>query len=135
MTRSTTELLQPYHPFATPCCHPYQGRALPPGWRVCVGGGGIDAKREGCKPLFVAHWTGPPGCAMGQPMRSTKDSDPPAPSPRSAREIAREARLKLALKANMGRRKAQARARTDEAAGPGHDNDKAGLPDKPQGNG
>ncbi|MEO5614838.1 MAG: hypothetical protein ABIR04_07955 [Cypionkella sp.] len=32
--------------------------------------------------------------------------------PKSQRELAREARLKLALKANMGRRKAQARARS-----------------------
>ena len=66
-------------------------------------------------------------------MRNTEGSDPTAKPSRSAREIAREARLKAALKANMGRRKAQARARTDGADGC-DDNDNAGLHGKPQEN-
>jgi hypothetical protein len=40
----------------------------------------------------------------------------PSPKPKNSAASARENRLKAALKANMGRRKAQARARgTDEA--------------------
>ena len=110
MTRSTTELLQQRD------------------------GGGIDAKRQACKPLFVTLWTVGAGCAMGKPMRDTDDSDPAAKPRKSASEAAREARLKLALKANMGRRKAQTSARAQaRSEGPG-DNDKSGLDDKPQEN-
>lgn len=39
------------------------------------------------------------------------------PSGKAAKALQREARLKAALKANMGRRKAQARARTAENEG------------------
>ena len=45
--------------------------------------------------------------------------------PKSSREAERDARLKAALKANMGRRKAQARARavdSAESVEPGTDN-------------
>jgi|GEM_PF-1315988 len=75
-------------------------------------------------------WTGGAGCAIETSMGDTDDSDLTAKPRKSAREIAREARLKLALKANMGRRKAQARARSD---GPS-ENDNSGLDDKPQEN-
>ncbi|MBL9057429.1 MAG: hypothetical protein JNJ84_14270, partial [Rhodobacteraceae bacterium] len=44
----------------------------------------------------------------------TGPSQAKTPKPASAAET-REARLKAALKANMGRRKAQARARNDSA--------------------
>ncbi len=39
------------------------------------------------------------------------------PSGKAAEALQREQRLKAALKANMGRRKAQARARTSESEG------------------
>ena len=39
------------------------------------------------------------------------------PSGKAAKALEREARLKAALKANMGRRKAQARARSEEKEG------------------
>lgn len=48
-----------------------------------------------------------------------------APKPKSNREAERDARLKAALKANMGRRKAQARARAVDSvdgAEPGTNN-------------
>ncbi|MFZ1468811.1 MAG: hypothetical protein WAT09_07490 [Paracoccaceae bacterium] len=63
-------------------------------------------------------------------MRDTEDSNPPAPPRKSASETAREARLKVALKANMGRRKAQAQARS--CGTDADDNDNAALPGKPQ---
>ncbi|MDZ4065285.1 MAG: hypothetical protein U1E06_00275 [Tabrizicola sp.] len=54
-----------------------------------------------------------------------KPTEPPttgaagsARKPRSAADV-REERLKAALKANMARRKAQAKARTADDAGPG----------------
>ena len=53
--------------------------------------------------------------------RMTKDaSSPPTAKPAKSQRDVREARRKEALKANMGRRKAQARARSetsDEAEG------------------
>lgn len=52
----------------------------------------------------------------------TGPSQAKTPKPASAAET-REARLKAALKANMGRRKAQARARSEGADGD-NDNDK-----------
>lgn len=43
--------------------------------------------------------------------------DKPAPKPQKPPKPGREDRLKAALKANMGRRKAQARARSGDGAG------------------
>jgi len=49
-----------------------------------------------------------------------KPDNQKAPMPKKAPNT-REARLKAALKANLGRRKAQARARTSGAQGEGKD--------------
>jgi len=51
---------------------------------------------------------------------------PDAPHPNS-RAAQREARLKVALKANMARRKAQARGRADIGGVPADDNDNTNL--------
>jgi|GEM_PF-2541118 len=54
------------------------------------------------------------GCAMTATMTDKTDKSPGEKAP-DRRAAQREARLKLALKANMARRKAQAKARgTDE---------------------
>lgn len=58
-----------------------------------------------------SNWTPRSGCA-----RQTAMTRKPASSQVGKQETAREARLKAALKANMGRRKAQAKARAGEAA-------------------
>jgi hypothetical protein len=50
-------------------------------------------------------------------MRDKPDENP-QPKAKSAPVSAREARLKAALKANMGRRKAQARARAADSPSP-----------------
>ncbi|WP_374435278.1 hypothetical protein [Tabrizicola sp.] len=49
-------------------------------------------------------------------MRSPSDTSPGEKSRKPERPATREDRLKAALKANMARRKAQARARTAEDA-------------------
>jgi hypothetical protein len=49
-------------------------------------------------------------------MRSPSDPSPGEKSRKPERPLSREDRLKAALKANMARRKAQARARTAEDA-------------------
>ncbi|MGB4828661.1 MAG: hypothetical protein WBP18_15585 [Paracoccaceae bacterium] len=60
-------------------------------------------------------------------MRDPETGRDPEKPRKSAADMAREARMKAALKANMARRKAQAKAR---ATG-GGDNDNAGLQGKP----
>lgn len=52
--------------------------------------------------------------ALRYDSRMTEDTEKPGSAPAQAKPAtAKEARLKAALKANMGRRKAQARARAD----------------------
>lgn len=53
------------------------------------------------------------------------DTRPPAPAKEGRRDAAlrREARLKAALKANMAKRKAQAKARGPEGAAPQSDSE------------
>ncbi len=62
-------------------------------------------------PLFRAVWTVVPPCAMSAGMEQDRDTAKPPKPVRSPAETSREDRLKAALKANMARRKAQAKAR------------------------
>jgi len=60
-------------------------------------------------------WTVPAGCVTQTGM--TDDPVPrPAKHPKSQRAQHREGRLKVALKANMAKRKQQVRARSDDDA-------------------
>ncbi len=63
------------------------------------------------RPDFYGRWTLFPPCAreIGMSEKPDKNAEKKKPS-------SRDERLKAALKANMGRRKAQARARADEQA-------------------
>jgi hypothetical protein len=61
-------------------------------------------------------------------MTKTSSTEPPV-GPRSARRSARAERLKAALRANLRRRKAQARERAAEAELPGGDTEPAGAHD------
>jgi hypothetical protein len=71
-------------------------------------------------------WTVPAGCDT--PPCMTDDPVPsPAKQPKSQRAQHREGRLKVALKANMAKRKQQVRARTeDDATGQGGDKTEKG---------
>ncbi len=54
----------------------------------------------------------------------TEDTEKPGKVPAQAKPAtAKEARLKAALKANMGRRKAQARARADASCADNNENE------------
>jgi hypothetical protein len=61
-------------------------------------------------------------------MTKTSSTSPPV-GPRSTGRGARAERLKAALKANLRRRKAQARERAAEAEGTGRDTEPAGAHD------
>jgi hypothetical protein len=95
---------------------PYQGSALPLSYCSAVGRGGIDVIANRCKHLFKpipSRHLDPSGLLRyGRGMRTPSDQPnrerPARPTPAQARE----ARLKAALKANMARRKAQAKARS-----------------------
>ncbi|UWR21978.1 hypothetical protein [Sulfitobacter sp. S190] len=58
------------------------------------------------------------------------EQTPSRPSSKTVKAQAREARLKQALKANMARRKAQSRARTDQGDGAGDTTARTGAQDK-----
>ncbi len=87
--------------------------------------GEIDDARSRCNPLFAGRslllWTEGPGWDIQPSMRDPDRKPDPASPRKPAEEMTREDRLKAALKANMARRKAQAKAR---AAGSGADNNK-----------
>ena len=61
---------------------------------------------------FLYGLAGRLGRTVLEGVMREKPDDIALGKPKSQRETQREARLKLALKANMGRRKAQARARS-----------------------
>ena len=63
----------------------------------------------------TAIWTPRRACAMGGAMRNPSDP-PPQDRPSTPPAKQRQDRRKLALKANMARRKAQAKARTQDQA-------------------
>ncbi len=86
----------------------------------------IDAKRQGCNPLFAALWTAKTGWGMSALMRQTDKSDQAGKPRKPAGDAVREARLKAALKANMARRKAQAKARATGGTDSGDGNENKG---------
>ncbi len=64
---------------------------------------------------------------VGFPMRKTPTPETPAKTGQPTATLSREERLKAALKANMGRRKAQARARSSGTPDDGQpDNENTG---------
>jgi hypothetical protein len=66
---------------------------------------------------FLHGLAGRLGRTVLEGVMREKPDDIALSKPKSQRETQREARLKLALKANMGRRKAQARARSAADSG------------------
>ena len=89
-------------------------------WRVI-------RRKPGSMQVQTGHpnWTLVAACAMEGAMNGASDTGPRKPA-KISRAMDREGRLKAALKANMARRKAQARVRTQDAAAnvTGRDNDK-----------
>lgn len=89
--------------------------------------GEIDDARGRCNPLFArsgaALWTAAPGWDIHPAMRDPDQKPAPASPRKPAAGTTREERLKAALKANMARRKAQAKAR---AAGTADNDNKDG---------
>jgi hypothetical protein len=71
----------------------------------------IDAKHWLCNPLFAPLWTHGTCCGKDRMMREPPKPPSPAKPGKPAPGPSREERLKAALKANMARRKAQAKAR------------------------
>ncbi len=82
--------------------------------------GEIDDARSRRNPLFARRglllWTAGPGWDIQPSMRDPDRKPDPASPRKPAEEMTREDRLKAALKANMARRKAQAKARAAGAA-------------------
>ena len=98
---------------------PYQGSALPlsygstvpssaPGYRHRAGrrGGGYEQKPVDASAI----WTGSEGCV--RTARMTRKAGAEQPQPKAS--AARDERLKAALKANIARRKTQAKARKEQ---------------------
>ena len=106
---------------------PYQGSALPLSYCSAVGGGGDRRNRNPAQGGFAVlaislprdgfPLSGPP-ISLGVEGRMRSPSDPPdrETARKPAKPSGRDERLKAALKANMARRKAQAKARSAEDA-------------------
>ena len=111
---STTELLQR---------RVLRDRSEPLAWRL---NRRVRGRAQEQIDGFMCAVAGRLRCAVLEGLMREKPDDIGALKPKSQRETEREARLKLALKANMGRRKAQARARSAaDSDGPdlGHTDD------------
>ena len=88
--------------------------------------GEIDDACTRRNPLFARRglllWTQGPGWDIQPSMRDPDRKPDPAKPRKPAAEMTREDRLKAALKANMARRKAQAKARAAGTADDDNEN-------------